>query len=771
MFKTLIRLVLYIVTFISAAGLTANPDVSFGFSSGAPAGMWLNSDVAKLSSANTLDAQPALVIDAMANPIRWLTCLKTPSGILQAGKSYIVTVDYRVTALNNDSAVLFLFRPINANDSSSDLGTNIVGELNADVTRKIRLRCEIPPGRNDYAFQIHVKNQARALIGSITVTENTMPFTVLAPTAQTKPAVLPPLPRGATEFHIDPPRATSGKILNAADYGVHPETPDNIPALNAALADCRKLNAAKLILPHGVYRFNSEPSVVFQDLSDFEFDGNGSTLVFLKNKNAMLEIVACQRVRLTNFNLDWDWAKDPLASVVKVEAVVLGKYADLRFVDYQQFPRTSTKTMLLDLLDPQTMSVACENGFAISTKGSKKEWLSGNLLRLFSTDKRLRTGQLYRLCHYNYDMGGVAMRDNVHLTLENINVYSCPGHAFLTNGDQHHWQLRNVNIIRPPNTTRPITCTADHHHIGQSKGFLKIENCEFSLGNDDCLNIHDCSAYGIRKSARTMTFNNLRDPPSYHIGDPVEFRNDDFSPAGFQSKISAIRRLSQDWELDFADPLPGADGASYIIFNRRYDSRNVIVRNNYFHDNRARGLLLLGRDITVENNRFFRNQHGAIKIETGYTLKSWCEGYGVNNVVIRNNIFDSVNPHYFFANEKYPAIYMSTYIKHDPSADKATYPILSDILVENNHFINNPGAIIYACSIKNLIVRNNRVRNDAAWQRILPCRGAIVADYASNVYVTGNTWETSPFPQRPGLTIDTETVKDAFCWDNHIDKR
>ncbi|MFR6033186.1 MAG: right-handed parallel beta-helix repeat-containing protein [Bacilli bacterium] len=40
------------------------------------------------------------------------------------------------------------------------------------------------------------------------------------------------------------------------------------------------------------------------------------------------------------------------------------------------------------------------------------------------------------------------------------------------------------------------------------------------------------------------------------------------------------------------------------------------MRNCYFHDNRARGILILARDVTIENCKFRHNEMGAIKIET-----------------------------------------------------------------------------------------------------------------------------------------------------------
>lgn len=63
-------------------------------------------------------------------------------------------------------------------------------------------------------------------------------------------------------------------------------------------------------------------------------------------------------------------------------------------------------------------------------------------------------------------------------------------------GKSHHVSFDHVRIVPPKgDPKRVITCTADHFHIGQSRGFIKIENCEFSLGADDIVNMHDLTAF------------------------------------------------------------------------------------------------------------------------------------------------------------------------------------------------------------------------------------------------------------------------------------
>ena len=170
--------------------------------------------------------------------------------------------------------------------------------------------------------------------------------------------------------------------------------------------------------------------------------------------------------------------------------------------------------------------------------------------------------------------------------------------------------------------------------------------------------------------------------------------------------------------------LPEEKFGGFILFNTKYGTRNVIVRNCYFHDNRARGILLLGRDITLENNRFRHNEMGAIKIETGYTFNVWSEGYGADNIVVRNNSFDSVNPRDIANDGKARDIYMGVYMKTDPSTERTRYPILSNILFENNRFRDSFGLVAFISSAGNVTFRGNTFENPTARRDPLPYRAA-----------------------------------------------
>jgi hypothetical protein len=87
--------------------------------------------------------------------------------------------------------------------------------------------------------------------------------------------------------------------------------------------------------------------------------------------------------------------------------------------------------------------------------------------------------------------------------------------------------------------------------------------------------------------------------------------------------------------LTFYDKLPEQRNGGFVLLIPRYSKGNVIIRNSKFHSNRARGLLLLMGDVTVENCHIYDIEMVGMRLETGYAI-CWAEGTFTNNVVVRN---------------------------------------------------------------------------------------------------------------------------------------
>ncbi len=752
---------------------------------------WINLSAENLSidGFSQLKLNPALVklsvdgksisVDTANVNNDWNTLIQTKPGALQPMTSYTASFRCRVEEPDIKNKFFHIIcRPLSAPGGNRDTLHQNYGDSAGWETVTIPFQTNEAA---DYSFQIHSFRRLKGEIADFKLLQSAAnEFIAFADHAEPFTGSFGTLPTGAKEFSVNLPQIDGKTVVNAADFGVSEQNTDNTLQLNRALEHCRKIGAGKLVLAPGVYQMTANEPVRLENMRDFELDGGGATLVYRKQQKSNFRVENCERVKLGNFNMDWDWAKDPLASVVEVTRAD-DHSVDFRFRDYDKFPRRDMRIAILSSFDPVTNSVGIEGGFTRSFEffaGKERpdwEWLTDNTLRIKGNPGQFtpfQAGQLFRMQHYYYDMNGIEMQSNTHLTLQNINIYSCAGHALVVGGTQQYWQFVKVNIAAPKNDKkRVITCTADHCHIMQSRGFFQMENCEFSLGADDCLNVHDISAYAVKSGPTSVTTRNFRSVGTIAPGMSIELRHGDYSPSGFTGKIVSVTPVDPakgEHLITFAETVPEPNNEGFILFNRHYDSRNIIIRNSYFHDNRARGLLILARDVTIENNRFFHNEMGAIKLETGYTFNLWSEGYGVKNVVIRNNFFDSVNPSGAKNDGKERDIYMGVYLKRDPSSEQTKYPILSDILLENNTFKDTYGMVAFISSVQNLTIRDNVFYQQTPRKRNLPYRGSFILANASNVKIVNNRMVESPLMPKPGVYFNPDSCQNIVVEGNAV---
>ena len=695
---------------------------------------------------------------------------------LEKGTRYRLTFRVRLESFGDKGRLLVLIRPLNSNTYHYDCGSSTViptGGKWKTVDLKFTAG-ELP----DYCIQLHSWNRIKAEISEMKLEKSAPlrfdPINEISPCVEIDTAEEP---SGAREFTVDMPRPKGGIVLNVADFGASESNEDNTDSFRKAIAAAKENHVSRLIVPKGVYRFTSDSPLEMKGFSDLTFDGGDSKFISYRKNGPFLQIRDCSRVRFCRFSLDWDWSRTPLASVVKVKSIT-GKTVDLEFVDYDIFPDKGAFFTCASPLDPSTRIIGLENRvncsfdkFTCKTRTTPVQWIAPNIARIPKPATGMAVGYCFRLQHYYYHMGGVAMHSNSHLSLENIRIFSTPGHAFRISGTQHHTHFRKVDIVAPTNDARRvITCTADHLHLSNSSGYVKMENCEFSLGGDDIFNMHDNTAFAQKTGDKSLRVLNS---PHYYVelpkGTKIELRNEDYYPSGFTGTIEKARRTGpRSAHLLFEENVPGEIGDGFILFDKRYDTHNVIVRDCVFHSNRGRGVLIAARDVTVERNVFRHHESGAIKIETGYTLNNWSEGYGVSNVVVRKNIFDSVNPAGRPASHRQRSVYSGIYMKTDPSTDTTSYPIISDVLFEGNEFRESTGVIAYLTSIKNVTFRDNTFIDKVPREKELDYRSQFYLENARNAKIVNNKWIKSACVKTPGIEWDPGTCENVIVSGNSL---
>lgn len=731
----------------------------------------------------------------------FLRAAQTAAGLFEPGKSYLIKFKCRIDSAEDGAFFLFTAR----SDSLGplrDLGTTTVAR--ARDFQDVEMQISIPEGVNDYSLKFSTKGSLSGVLKDLKITQGTgLDFYPFAESQREYCGEIGKTATGCPDFNVELPAGNpNAPVVNAADFGATENNLKFCDAMNAAVAHCRKIGARKLVLPKGVYHLYNSGPITFEGLKDFEFDGGGSTFIFLRDKGlakmkgldaskisnnfqdgACVKISECERVKVGNFNIDWDWAADPLGSIVRVENVCAspgGEYIDYKFVDYDNFPRRDLRVANLSSYDPVSNLIGVEGGATLGYefyKGKnipKMEWLSGNVLRVWHShySRRAKVGDFYRMQHYYYDGAGVLTHQNRHLTLSKVNVYSCRGHAFVVSGTQQYWQYLDCSIKPPEGAkARAITCTADHLHVVNSRGYMKLIGCDFMLGADDCINVHDCTGYAVRKSDFSLETRNVRGIKMFKVGDPIELRDDDFSPSGFTGKIKSVKPIDASkgvHEIVFADKIPQPKGEGFIMFNRYYSSGNILLRNCKFHSNRARGIIIQCPNVTVENCVIENNEMAGMRIVTGYTPNLWSEGFGVDNLLVRGCVFESTNRTDVKADGFARDIHIGIYRTTGERTGQTMYPIMSNITFEKNTFKNAYGLVAFITSSGNVVFRENTIINDIPRKKPLPYRGSFLVKASTDTAIVNNIIVKSKYAPNPGVYAEADTVKGLKIGGNKI---
>jgi hypothetical protein len=708
-----------------------------------------------------------LEADSRDDKGEWHSCITLPRGLLKAGNDYVITLDYEIIERSGIDTYFYVFGRSSTLGMGADQWQKWRGESGAQGVAKLR----ISPTTEDFVVTAGVHKQGTIRIRKMTVVHGSGWATTLLQSVSGG-AERPTLPTGPQLLLVDAPSNPTGAVLNLADFGAvadgnTPPSPGpdrNLAAFKAAIAQCRQVKASRLVVQKGVYRITSGETIVFEGLSDFIFDAGGSTFLFHQIKGgAGMLIKNCTRSVFSNFNLDWDWKIDPLASIGRIIKVAPDSaFFEMRFESAA--PLNPKRWVTMNPLDEKLRVPGAGQEFG--GFGPKKiEKLNAQTVRVFpSYPVPVKAGQLYLLRHYTYEKHGVVMSSNTHLSLRDVTIFSFPGIGFVVGGNQHHFELLHCRITYPENERRPITTTADGFHVMQSQGFIKLEDCDFGYMGDDCINIHDNIHSGVRRvDAHTLVAEGIVDwVCPFAAGDLVEIRNDDYSPTGFKGKLKESKTdyKSKETTLVFDQELPGQIPSDAILFNLRFGSSNCIIRNCYFHENRARGLLCNTANWLIEGNRFFHNQHSAMLLVADVG-PSWSEGFGAQNVIIRNNQFESSNS----MGAGHGAV---VDLSATSGGSTTHYPLLEDILFENNVFREMTGFAIQATSFKNLVIRQNSFINRQKAPVVLKMRGAIRAELGSGLWVEGNEWTTQNGMASPSLSYDAETTRQIVCRGNRL---
>ena len=581
---------------------------------------------------------------------------------------------------------------------------------------------------------------------------------------------------GVSEVSFDIPDPVTDKEVFGSQFGFDPSAADNSAAFNSAAAYLRDNPGTKLTLETGVYNLGDQ-GVSFSGVKDCVIDGNGS--VFMYDEARYFTIGACEGLKFENITIDWDWDVHYLASIVKVIGYekLNGSAAKVTFKflleDDASYALTNKWDSMIHV-DPETLVMSgVPNGdyFNVYNSISERTLAAPDELDVVFKYEAPKLGETLLVRHYNYGPGAFSITGNSSgIVFEDINIYGLPGEGMIVNDGAHHVRFTRLTIGLNPKTAdkHRISTTADAMHIKDTHGYYILEDCDIGYCGDDGLNIHDTVGVVTNFYENEVVVSASNGYP-YHVGDTISFRREsDFTKIDFTAIITSVSVSGSDWTLTLDRDCEDELAENMIVHDDTCDSGHYIIRNCFFHENRARGVLAGSSECLIEGCRFYRNQSSALQICIDINAGVWTEGKGTSNMIIRNCEFNGcgmLRPD--------ETITLSAGSGFTPGGTLAG-ECFTNILISGNVFKNTPGYIMVAKSFRNLTVYGNTIElPDEVIPGLSPSesgRIAILGKYYNESRVFGNVWKTTaltpedfdPFKINPSKISTIETYDNTI---------
>lgn len=560
-----------------------------------------------------------------------------------------------------------------------------------------------------------------------------------------------------TRFYIQRPKADKLNEVNASDFGLSEKNADNFDAFQSALNYCSQHPQTKLVIDKGTYYFTSVNGLDANNCTDLLIDGNGATFVF-SSTGYKFFIRNSDCVEIRNINIDWNWAESPLASVVTVQ----NNNPDANTVELvfrnAEYCNENSRFMAITQCDPETFTFGAKYSsrehylYQDASYIKSVEKISADTLRVTHNGclDDYENGGTYILRHYVYDGTVFNIRDySKNVTFDNVSIFGSAGMAFICEGNCSHFQIINCFIGVNPEykDTRCVSMTADAIHIVNTNGCFNIEGCDISGMGDDAVNVHDGLGYISAVSGNTLTL--IASAMRLEAGDTLAFKNSEFKSTDLTAKIVSVKDVDRITKEVVVEAVPESVAEGWTAFSTECNSGNYVIRNNYFHENRARGLLLQSSNGLCENNRFYKTMAQAIKVVMDIEPTLWQEGTGVDNLIIRNNTFEKCNYSDWGA-----VIEIGTNVAGKP----AETAVFTNVEITSNTFADIPSRLMKINNVNGLVISNNTVDIGNYFDKNNVQGKIQMSEYCSNVTYTDNDYADAGFLDTKKV-IQSDSVK------------
>lgn len=547
------------------------------------------------------------------------------------------------------------------------------------------------------------------------------------------------------------------------DFGAVPDSKTDCGnAVEKALEVCQSKESAILVFPKGRYDFYVPANkqrlygISIENQKNLVIDGQGSEFIF-HGIMGVCRISHSENITLRNFSVDWE--KPFIAQGTIVDTT--DDWIDIKFdtAEYS-FEITDGKlfflgeswrrqvegyTLLFDKTTKELVYRTRDNALGSNDLFNKKaEQLNNNTVRFHGKPKiKPEPGTFIALWLGRYIRVAFNLERSKDVVLENLDIYHSLSHgvaAFKT----ENITLRKVDYKTNDKKNRVFSLVADGYHLNTCKGLVKIENCTQVGMGDDFLNLHGMNVM-VQKRVDDYTAEvgvAEKTGASYvlDVGDEVWFVNGETVQRGETGIIKEIKEIRDGSKLIakhivFEEKIPANLKEKDALENKTWTAELEVRGCNILKKHRARGLLITTPKRAVVENNYFRSAGTAILIEGDVNF--WYESGAVNDLVIRNNVFEDCFSSGYAGDWGHAVITIHPSFK--PQTDN-TEAYHKNIRIENNTFKFFDYPVLFARSVRNLVFANNQLFGTTTYQPFAVNQATFWLDGCRDVLIEGNSW-------------------------------
>lgn len=491
-----------------------------------------------------------------------------------------------------------------------------------------------------------------------------------------------------------------------------------------------KAGERDIVLPDG--KVKCRVVTLGKEFKDLTIRGGKNTVLICTRLTALFYLNGCKNVTLRDFAVDYDPLSFTQATVTKV----IPEKGEVYYRIHDGYPRLSKPylvrhPMYFDAKSRQmifgTKLYGCKSNRKISdTEGV----LTYNCPPFAKPGFRL-------VLNFRQDCIFKVRGMAENLKFINLTMYSGPGGIIARQvvGEHLIQNCRAIRGERPAGAAeeRLLSLSADAVNYATGRKGPVVEGCEFSFIGDDSINLHGRPMTVVKaepeKGAFICATGGKRGTEYCKLifpGDRVRMLAKNNHAIRHIAKIKKFEYTEDELNVNIGALYPANPPKTFTLYRVYVDGKNLpepgmlvdfpainmpdyVIRNNYFHDHRARGMRIMGIRGVIENNRVERLEHQGISVgpEYGY----WIEAGWVEKAIIRNNTVKSVCR----GGSAYRAISYSpgaicTFV-HNKIGDFGIFPGNKGVVIENNKIDNCSIAGIHLLASDGAIVRNNEISN------------------------------------------------------------